>query len=52
MSVNAPNEQLDLIAPDFELLSVDNNKLKGAGFEMKYPKSIDAIKKAVGEILE
>jgi len=26
MSVNAPNEQLDLIAPDFELLSVDNNK--------------------------
>ena len=26
MPVNAPNEQLDLIAPDFELLSVDNNK--------------------------
>ena len=26
MPVNAPNEQLDLIAPDFELLSVDNDK--------------------------
>ena len=26
MPVNAPNEQLDFIAPDFELLSVDNNK--------------------------
>ena len=25
MSVNGPNEQLDLIAPDFELLSVDKN---------------------------
>ena len=37
---------------DNKIISVDNNKLKGAGFEMKYPKSIDAIKKAVSEILE
>ena len=26
MPVNAPNEQLDLTAPDFDLLSVDNNR--------------------------
>ena len=28
MPVNAPNEQLDLTAPDFDLLSVDNNRYK------------------------
>ena len=36
---------------DNKLVSVDNSKLKETGFEMKYPKSIDAIKKAVSEMI-
>ena len=36
---------------DNKFISVDNNKLKGAGFEMKYPNSVDAIKRAVREML-
>ena len=35
---------------DNKLISVDNNKLKTAGFEMKYPNSVDAIKRAVKEM--